>query len=1113
MQALLFRILETLFPLQRHEWPKALMLLSVATLLGVASSVSRAASEALFLTRFGVEYLPYVQLVNPALVLVSTTIYGTFASRISNDRMMVYTALIPVPIILVMRLLIMFDMSWTYFLLFAFVLAYASVVITSWAVYLPGHYDVQEAKRLLPFINSGMLIGTVLGGLGVALFVPVLGAPNVLFVWIGTLLAVVVLAQSTAKLFTTLDAEASKVRRTVQKPKSKPGMLESLREGVTYSRSSALFMTTAIASIATVVALQLLDFEYSKIFARKYPDSAQLTAFLGVVDGLTTIFALGVQWFVVPRCIRNLGVKGTNLLFPYTLTAAFGGLLAAPIIGPAIFARFTRYSLMPSLRGTTRTLILNAVPRKTNALVRSFNTGIVMPAGQGAGALALMVLKGFDMPLIIPLAGLLAAACYVFYTHRQNAAYGDALLDLLKEDKIHLLDLEDDEIRQLDASAVQAISERLRPDRQPPRRDAPAFMTPSDQAGLELPSAQEEETLAAIELLRAIGNRPAFVALQQHLPYATPRLTTAALHALAAIDGKAAREILQPYLEDGHPQVRLAALAGLRRLGDDTLQSQADRLLEDADVRVRAAALAIMLSGPETPESERAYRTCEEMLSSDQKPTLLAALSILADVPASPLHGSLYRALDHTDVEIRREALRVLQQLAGAGRIHEADVTLLRSLEDTDAECRELALQVLAALGTQEALEHMLVLLDDAQPRVREALTRAVRGFGKRAIEPLLTRLQSPHTSLIAKESALQALARLDGVQPDQLMPFWEGALRDVYLYKLMLVCLEESEAPEAVAFLRVALQNEHDMILSLLIQLLAVWTTPEVARLIESGLGDTDRQKRASALEALESLSERRFTRLFLPILEAGGDYAHTWRDVARQQWNLVCSETSTVLETCLQSSDKWVIIGALLAGQAWAETLGESWRQRAQQLAATATDPDVRETAKRVLGEALAGPRRTFSLTDIMLFLKRMPLYSTMNLDQLYTIATNFTERQVQAGEVIFRQDDQSCELYLIASGEVEVVKRYGEDDQVTLASLPAGQFFGDMAIFENRPRSATIVATKPGVLLVLSPERFRDVIMQEPAISFEIFRELSARLRRIDVEPLEVADQSAG
>ena len=208
----LFRILSHLFPVERHEWPKALMLLSAATLLGIGTSVSRAAAEALFLTRFGVEFLPYLQLVNPFLVLVATTVYGAFAGRLPNDRLTVYTALIPVPLILLMRVAMELQQNWVYFALFAFVLAYASVLTTSWAVYLPGHYDVQEAKRLLPFIASGLLIGTVVGGVGVAVCVPVVGAANVLFLWIGALLGVIAVIKGIAKLYTPLDAENRKTR-------------------------------------------------------------------------------------------------------------------------------------------------------------------------------------------------------------------------------------------------------------------------------------------------------------------------------------------------------------------------------------------------------------------------------------------------------------------------------------------------------------------------------------------------------------------------------------------------------------------------------------------------------------------------------------------------------------------------------------------------------------------------------------------------------------------------------------------------------------------------------------------------------------------------------------
>lgn len=1083
------------------------MLLSIAIILGIGFSVSRAVSEALFLTRFGVKFLPYLQLANPFLVLVATTVYGAFASRISNERLMMYTALIPIPLIVLMRLLILLDQSWVYFLLFAFVLAYASILTTSWLIYLPGHYDVQEAKRLLPFISSGILMGAVAGGLGVALCVPVIGAANVLFVWIGTLLVAITLVHIIAKLFTPMDAEARMVKRSGQK---KPGVLSNLKEGMAYSRSSVLFLTTTMVSIATMMALQLIDFECSKIFARKFLDSAELTAFLGVVDGLTTIIALLVQWFLVPQCIRRLGVQGTNLIFPYILTTAFAGLLVVPGLGAAIFARFTRSSLMPSFRGTTRTLIFNAVPRKTGALVRSFNTGIVLPMGQAAGALILVLLKGPEIPFLFPLLGILITALYVFYTYKQNTAYGQALLELLREDKIHLLDLDDHALRRLDATAVAAISERLSTDQAAVSEAATEISGESGQFLQELALAHEEVSLAAIELLRTIGSPQAFAALRQHLPYASPRLTATALEALATIGGPEAIGTLTPYLNAAQPQVRIAAVKGLRRLQDSALLQRVEALLDDADVQVRAAAIAVILEKVARPAAQQAYGIWEAMLDATDKETQIAALAVFPSIPDSPLLGRVYRALDAADLDIRCGAMRVLCQLAEAKRIAGLDSALLRALEDDEVRLRELALQVLTAIGTPTALTHMLVLLDDEQPSVRDALIRSLKAFGKRAVEPLLGCLRSPQSSLQAKETALLALACLHGVQPEQLLPFWEAELHDVYRYKLMLTCLEENTLQEADAFLRIALHDAYARILSLLVQLLAIWTSPEVARLVDNGLHDRDRSKRAQALEALESLSERRFTRFFLPILEADGSDAETWREVAHSQWHLAFAETSEILAACVRSSNKWIAIGGLLSTQARTTLHGEAWRETLETLATSASDDDVRHTARRLLG--VETEERCVAMTEILLFLKRIPLFSSLSLDQLRTIAEHLVEYEVQMGEAIFREGDLSHDLYLIVSGKVNIVQQHG-DTKHLIVTLGPREFFGDMAIFEDRPRSAGAVAIEPAMLLILSSERFRQIVLQEPAISFEIFRELCARLRRLDEEEEAAAPERVG
>src|SRR5262245_5824974 len=818
MRTLLFGAFEKLFPVQRHEWPKVLMLLSVATLIGVGSSISRAASEAMFLIHFGVDYLPYVLLVNPILVLVTSTIYVACADRIPDDRLMMYTSLLPVPLIVLLRLLMFGGIDWVYFVLYTFVQAYATILATSWTVYLAAHYDVQESKRLLPFITSGTPIGMVLGGIGVALCVPLMGAANILWLWASTLVAGVVMVHSITRMYTAIDTKARKTKRAAPKL----SLRQSIAEGIAYSRSSALFTTTAIATIATFMAMQVIDFEYSKIIRVAFPDSTKLTAFYGVFDGLTNLVALMLQWFAVPWCLRRFGVQGTNLLYPYVLLFAFGFITAAlgmPVFSlpAAMFARFTRISLQPTLRGTSRTLMLNAVPRKTGALVRSFNSAIFMPLGQEAGALLLIILKGVALPWLLPAVGLLITGAFIFYSYKQNTAYGEALLDLLKEDRIHLLDLEDDDIRQLDSTAVAAISERLKSD-------------------------QDEVTLAVIELLRTIGSPQARTALLLHLPLPSPRATAAALQALAAIGGEDTDTLLRPYLEAPEPQVRMAALEGLRQLGDATVRQYAVSLLDDPDVEVRAAALRVVLADPQSPDYARAYQSWEATLDTTEAATQIADPSIMAEVPETPIQGRVYRALDHAEIEVRHTALRVLQKLATAGRVTSLDSALLRTLEAQDVESRDLALQVLTALGTDEVLEHMLVLLDDEQPQVRETLIRSVKRYGKRAVAPLFNRLQASHTSLLAKATSLLALAQLDSVRAEQFLAFWEGELRDVYRYKLMLAALEADPPLDANTFLLVALDNAHRQIMSILVQLLAVWASPEVARLVEGGRSEERR-------------------------------------------------------------------------------------------------------------------------------------------------------------------------------------------------------------------------------------------------------------------------------
>jgi CRP-like cAMP-binding protein len=140
--------------------------------------------------------------------------------------------------------------------------------------------------------------------------------------------------------------------------------------------------------------------------------------------------------------------------------------------------------------------------------------------------------------------------------------------------------------------------------------------------------------------------------------------------------------------------------------------------------------------------------------------------------------------------------------------------------------------------------------------------------------------------------------------------------------------------------------------------------------------------------------------------------------------------------------------------------------------------------------------------TLPDLLLFLKRVPLCSSMHLEQLRTVAACLTECMAPAGAMIFREGDVSRDIYIIVSGQVDI-EQQRVDGSRTLVALPAGEFFGDIALFGGRPRSAGAVAVTNATLLTMGPEHLRQMIFEAPALSFEIFRALSARIRRFDAQ----------
>jgi CRP-like cAMP-binding protein len=136
--------------------------------------------------------------------------------------------------------------------------------------------------------------------------------------------------------------------------------------------------------------------------------------------------------------------------------------------------------------------------------------------------------------------------------------------------------------------------------------------------------------------------------------------------------------------------------------------------------------------------------------------------------------------------------------------------------------------------------------------------------------------------------------------------------------------------------------------------------------------------------------------------------------------------------------------------------------------------------------------------SATDV---LKRVPLFADLSEGDLARFGEVMREREYPKNSVILFEDDPGDALYIVSTGQVKVVL-IGEDGrEVILSVLGDGDFFGEMSLIDDEPRSAHVIAMRDSHLLVLRRDDFQAQLEQHPKIGLQLLRVLVQRLRRAD------------
>ena len=136
---------------------------------------------------------------------------------------------------------------------------------------------------------------------------------------------------------------------------------------------------------------------------------------------------------------------------------------------------------------------------------------------------------------------------------------------------------------------------------------------------------------------------------------------------------------------------------------------------------------------------------------------------------------------------------------------------------------------------------------------------------------------------------------------------------------------------------------------------------------------------------------------------------------------------------------------------------------------------------------------------------FFSKVPIFDTLTRRQKLKINSLIHIRHFNKDEIVFRQDDPGVGLYIVRDGQVEVYREYDDKTRNKIASLKKGDFFGDISLLNDSPRSATVVASQKTVLLGFFKTDLLNLMDSDPKLGvrfvYQLARIVAERLRLVN------------
>jgi ATP/ADP translocase len=1022
--------------------------------------------ETTFLKRYGVEYLPIIYMVNALSTFFIMGLMTGVMARTPSGRLLFFMLLGCGVSIGCLRLILPLGFDLIYPILYIFKSQFEVLLGLFFWDLSNDLFNTRQSKRLFPLLTAAGVMGSMVGSFCTPTLARLLRIDNIMWVYLVTCVMGALVVHRMGSLFPTL---LSSEKRS-KKGKHGSGMLEELKRVVPITRESVLVKVLIVLTLVPNMVIPILNFMFNFTIDQAFGTEGGMLKFFGYFRGSMNIISFTVLLFV-GRIYGRWGLPVALMIHPFNYVIAFLAYLFWFDIYSAVYSQLSTTVLRNTINNPARAVLMGLFPPEHRSVVRPFLRGTVVRIGILTGSGAIMLCQGFLHPRYLSIVAIVFIILWIVSTFTLKRRYSAILLDLVSR---NLLDL-----KSLEAQEVSEIFQ----DKKVQSRLVENFL-----------GSKGETCLWYAQLMKSLG----FKDLDQHiLTVIQGQDDRTATKLLGFLSGKAperAIRIFEELADKKKPERTIAVLKAAARMPPDVSAPFLKKLF-DTFPHPEIKALAVIGLYRRDPETYKAV--VESWLASSRLPEKRAGI-----ISAGGSRDQKYVAPLLEGLQGEKEGILIALTLESLHLLRAEGLNGIASpyLKHASERVRRAALKAVAVTDDEPLRAVIPLLGDDSEDLRNRALTKLHEAPHQNG-EVLIESLSIPNRKL--REGIFSLLQSLQ-IKDVDVLRFAKSQLERAYVNVAeaeALVRLEESPGKKLLG--EHLLQRKRERVETVL-RVLAAQDPAGKVRLIHRGVFSADARQRANALEALEDTLGTTLSKIMVPLLEDLP--VAQCLEAGKKFTRLPQLDSNPVnLFAHLLTKHDWVslvlsldLVGKLgLDGldQGLIEPLMESKNPYVQDMASRAINRNASDSTRR------ASTMETgISITDKILHLRSIHIFQGLSVSELAAVASVTEEVNYPVGTVIIREGEAGETMYLVIDGEVAVLKGAEGGPQIELDHIRAGDYFGEMALFEDLVRSASVRSEQETRVLVLHKREFTEIVREYPLIALQICRVLSQRLRKL-------------